>query len=146
MKSKEHNSFDEVTLFTSCLTNYGMSTWEHSRSRTLAIKAEAGASCERNAWSGLFSVFALANVLGRPVFSVYPKTPNVQSNSVGNVEQIAVYIMWSRLSDTCSKSESWYSPNNFIPLIPLEKQSSDGMKSKGEVPENRSVFANVTVP
>lgn len=133
------------------------STWEHSRSRTLAIKAEAGASCERNAWSGLFSVFALANVLGRPVFSVYPKTPNVQSNSVrdffhgiispfvvGNVEQIPVYIMWSRLSDTCSKSESWYSPNHFIPLIPLEKQSSDGVKSKGEVPENRSVKRKIT--
>jgi hypothetical protein len=127
MKSKEHNSFDEVTLFTSCLTNYGMSTWEHSRSRTVAIKAEAGASCERNVWSGLFSVFALANVFGRPVFLVYPKTPNVQSNSVrdffhgiispfvvGNVEKIPVYIMRSRLSDTCSKSESWYSPNHFM--------------------------------
>ena len=52
--------------------------------------------------------------------------------------------MWSRLIDTCSKSESWYSPNHFIPLIPLEKQSSDGMKSKEEVPEKRSLKRKIT--
>ena len=127
MRSKEHNNLDAVTLFTSCLTNFGMSTWERLKNRTLAIEAEAGGLCEQNAWSGLISVFALTNVLGRPVFSVYPKTGGMQSNAVrgffhgiispfvaGSVQQTPVYIMWEVFH--VSRASNW---KNILLLIRL---------------------------
>ena len=63
--------FDEVTLFTLCLTKNGILLWEHSKNQNLAIQAGAGATCKENKWSGVFQLYALANVLGRAVYSVY---------------------------------------------------------------------------
>lgn len=103
----------------------------------------------------MFQLYALANVLGRAVYSVYP---NLKSCSrirdflhgiiYPYVHRIVdhtlppVHIMWSSVSEV-SKSESWYFPNHFIPLI-NKKPSSSKTEGKKEVPEQKSVKRKIT--
>lgn len=65
------NGYDEDTLFTLCLTALGAATWD-GKDRISAIKAEAEGSSKEKVWCGMFHFMALASVLGRPLYSVYP--------------------------------------------------------------------------
>lgn len=65
------NSYDEDTVFTLCLTALGAAMWD-GKDRISAIKAEAEGSSKEKVWCGMFHFMALASVLGRPLYSVYP--------------------------------------------------------------------------
>ena len=75
----------------------------------------------------MIHLMALASVLGRPIFSVYPNVslgfrnlrgmvqPRVAEQGQG--EEYAIFIMWSRDSGLDARSGRWYEPNHFIPLL-----------------------------
>ena len=122
------NAFCEATLFTICLSRLGISAWDNSSDRTEAIQAEAQGACKIKEWAGMIHFMALASVLGRPIFSVYPNVslgfrnllhgmvqPRVAEQGQG--EECAIFIMWSRDSGLDARCGRWYEPNHFIPLL-----------------------------
>ena len=108
----------------------------------LAIEVLAKATAKPYVFSSQFHILALASVICKPVFSVYPDIPGISAvrNSMHGVcyprQRIVdhdsppsqdfdpVHIMWTRA--TTSPLHGW-TPNHFVPLIiqPDAQQKSD---------------------
>lgn len=98
------------------------------------VRQEAIATCIPRKWSALIQVMALASVLRRPVFSVYPiahkaMRPLLHGKVFPRLQESAqlqcsattsrtVYIMFSRDSNLNSKPGVVFQPNHFVPLFP----------------------------
>ena len=84
----------------------------------------------------MFQLMALASVLARPIFSVYPIAASASTMrtvaqgmvkpriSIKDHVNNTIYVMWSRDDGLDSVPGSWYEPNHFIPLIRLIHQDS----------------------
>ena len=97
-----------------------------------AIQILAKNTAKPFVYSSQFHLFALATVIGRPIFSVYPDVP--QSSAIKNgmhgvchprqafleddslLTQQPLHIMWSRAAPT--KLVLGWTPNHFCPIIP----------------------------
>ena len=108
----------------------------------LTIEVLAKATAKPYVFSSQFHILALASVIRKPVFSVYPDIPCIYTvrNSMHGVcyprQRIVdydsppsqdfdpVHIMWTRA--TTSPLHGW-TPNHFVPLIiqPDAQQKSD---------------------
>lgn len=97
------NGYDEDTLFTLCLTTLGAATWD-GKDHISAIRAEAEGSSKEKVWCGMFHLMALASVLGRPLYSVYPNAGSrireffhrkILPRNLDQGEQDTAYTMWS---------------------------------------------------
>lgn len=75
---------------------------------------------------GIWQVFALASILGNPLFSVYPQRGN--ANVRRDIHRLIMprhvcsgtiqYVMWtSTRKDT--RDKNWI-PNHFVPVLPIE--------------------------
>ncbi|KAL9972770.1 hypothetical protein ACROYT_G019138 [Oculina patagonica] len=64
--------FGEVTIFTLALKEPGIAEWERSCSRVSAVKSDAIGGCQLGQWSALIHIMALATVICRPIFTIYP--------------------------------------------------------------------------
>ena len=72
MKSPSADVPDDI-MFTLCLSDSGMKMWESTKGREDAIKREAATGCRVAKWSVMVHLMALANVIGRSIFSAFPK-------------------------------------------------------------------------
>ena len=69
------SGFSKATLFMICLSRLGIGIWDISRNPTKAIQAEARVASTTKEWAGMMHLMALATVIARPIFSVYPNVP-----------------------------------------------------------------------
>ena len=65
--------YSEATVFSTILTEAGEKEMTNSKNRVEAVRAEARNTCIRDNWNGMIQMLALATVLRRPVFSIYPE-------------------------------------------------------------------------
>lgn len=134
------NGYDEDTLFTLCLTALGAATWD-GKDRISAIKAEAEGSSKEKVWCGMFHFMALASVLGRPLYSVYPNAGSrvreffhrkILPRNLDQGAQDMAYIMWSRDGALDSAPGTWYQPNHFIPIFRVPHRTNSNLATPRE--------------
>ena len=70
---RELSKVQELTLFTVALSADGDQILAGGGSRIDAIKAEAWAGCKNGVWGSLVHMMALASVIRRPIYSLYPE-------------------------------------------------------------------------
>ncbi|CAB4040910.1 Hypothetical predicted protein, partial [Paramuricea clavata] len=139
------SGFFKATMFTICLSTLGIGIWDISKNRTKAIQAEARVASKTKEWAGVASktkeLMALASVIARPIFSVYPNVPlvfrkllhgTIQPRVAEHIQaqESTVYIMWSRDGNFDATSGRWYEPNHFIPLLKSEQVNKETKESK----------------
>ena len=101
------------------------------------LKFLIGATVKRE-WAGMFHLMALATVMGRPIFSVYPNAVSsirillhgvIVPRVINHMRSMpTVFIMWSRDGNLDATRGVWFQPNHFIPL--LEVEEGDPIKEK----------------
>lgn len=116
------------------------------RQRENVIRKEAIETCRQGKWAALVQIMALASVLRRPVFSVYPLASkalrpllhgkifpreSVQLRYPAPTDR-TVYIMFSRDSSLSSIPGVGFNPNHFVPLFPAEDKPRDKQYSFDE--------------
>ena len=102
----------------------------NGNNRIECLQAQAIHTCGLQNWSGLIHIMALASVLKRPIFSVYPKAsplvrplfhglirPRHLNTSQDGTHANILYIMFTRDSDLDSRKSAEFQPNHFCPLI-----------------------------
>ena len=72
-QTAELTEIPQSVLFPVALTTSGDKALTDGGTRIDALKAEAVATCKDKQWSSLINMMALASVIGRPVYSLYPK-------------------------------------------------------------------------
>lgn len=101
-------------------------------------EAEVMSICTPRTFMGIWQLYALASVLGHPLFSVYPERgnpvvrqqlhriihPRIQSSDV------KLHIMWTATRDDMP-DEHWV-PNHFVPLLPIAPPDLSTEKSAPE--------------
>lgn len=133
--------YSEKTLFTLILTSAGENEWQVSSSQVEGVKAEAAATSEDKVWSSLVHVIALATVIKRPIFSVYPNA-NLALRPLMHglvhphlcVPDVSpIHILWSRDGNLDNRQGAVFQPNHFVPLVcrgdtemPLATKSTQG--------------------
>ena len=132
----------------------GLKVFENTKDRIEAAKGEAIAGCRDKNRSVMMHLMALSTVIGRPIFSLYPKC-NTNTRPLCNEEILprdygakkrdisvnTAMILWSRDGNLDNRPGSWYEPNHFVPIfiqgnVPqqpptttaLEKDQRDGVQ------------------
>ena len=106
-----------------------------SGSKIDAIKAEALAGGENGVWGSLLHMMALASVIRRPIFSLYPevdfryrplmyKLLNPRLPRMDD-EMEPVRLLWSREGSLDNRPNAWYTPNHIVPVIWIPDASSE---------------------
>ncbi|CAB4013196.1 Hypothetical predicted protein [Paramuricea clavata] len=108
-----------------------------------AIEVLAKETAKPYVFSSQFHIFALASVIGRPIFSVYPDIPDSiaiekalhgvcnprqrfqEDDSLGTGDP--VHIMWTRV--THSQLQGWR-PNHFTPIVPFSTYTDSSSFAK----------------
>ena len=134
--------YSEKTLFTLLLTSAAENEWQVSSSKVEGVKAETAATSEDKVWSSLAHWMALATVIKRPIFSVYPNA-NIALRSLMHglvhprlsapAHVSPIYILWSRDGNLDNRQGAVFQPNHFVPLVcrddsemPLVTKSTQG--------------------
>ena len=91
----------------------------------------------------MFHLMALASVLGRSIYSVYPNVPSTVRSVIhgvvyprisnNDIDDNTIYIMWSRDDGMCNLSGAWYEPNHFIPLFKKKKKEDQAGQDKTQI-------------
>ena len=132
----ELSEVQESTLFTVALSVDGDQILAGGGSRIDAIKAEALAGCKNGVWGSLVHMMALASVIRRPIYSLYPevtfryrplmhKLLNPREASL-DCEVEPLFILWSRQGSLDNRPNTWFTPNHFVPVIWIREASPDG--------------------
>lgn len=144
------SGFSKATLFTICLSTLGIGIWDISKNPTKAIQAEARVASKTKEWAGMIHLMALASVIARPIFSVYPNVPlafrkllhgTIQPRVAEYIhaQESTVYIMWSRDGNFDASSGRWYEPNHFIPLLKSEQVNKETKESINTRPRGAKI-------
>ena len=134
--TEENSGIAHSVLFPVALSRDGDRILTAGGSRADAVRGEAIAGCKDGNWSCLLHVMALASVLKRPVYSLYPNVQFRFRTLMQNVlkprltvldDQTAnpVYVLWTRDGDLDSGQQTWYVPNHLVPVIWLPYQASE---------------------
>ena len=123
-RTKERSGIPEDLLFPVALSSDGDGVIVNGGNEMDAVKAEAIAGCEFNKWGSLVHMMALASVIRRPIYSVYPNVAfryralmhNVLNPRLPPVNDDPVCLLWSRCGSLDNRPNSWYVPNHFVPL------------------------------
>ncbi|KAJ7378995.1 hypothetical protein OS493_018789 [Desmophyllum pertusum] len=98
------------------------------RNKRDVVVQEAINTCVNGKYSALLQILAMASVIGRQIFTVYPNTKNTVVRAfchgflnprmplASASQQNVLFIMWTRTS--LSKDPISFQPNHFVPLIP----------------------------
>ena len=89
------------------------------------LKNDIIMSCKDGQYASLLHVFVAANLLGRPIVSIFPNTPNPCINRGIHNQRIAplshdtdreaIHVMWTHISNT---DMAGWAPNHFVACIP----------------------------
>ena len=115
---------NQSALFPVALSSDGDGVIANGGNKVDAVKAEAIAGREFKKWSCLVHMMALASVIRRPIYSVYPNVAfryralmhNVRKPRLPPVNDDPVCLLWSRCGSLDNRPNSWYVPNHFVPL------------------------------
>jgi hypothetical protein len=112
-------------------------------------------SAKECGWSGVFTIQAASNVLGRSIISVYPQigarnvyydTLNTTLNPRKSESSNAIYVMWSRPGPPIFRNNEWVT-NHFVPLVlkrdDLNRKS--GYMPRFQMVGHRLVFVKVSL-
>lgn len=123
----ELSEVQESTLFTLALSADGDKILAGGGSKIDAIKAEALAGCKNGVWGSLLHMMALASVIRRPIYSLYPEVnfqcrPLMQKllnprEARMNGEVVPVFLLWSREGSLDNRPKAWFTPNHFVQVI-----------------------------
>jgi len=124
----------EDTIFAMILTDEVTDEFDRTRCKHSAVQYEASLTCENLRWSSMIHLFALTNVIGIPVFSVYPivnegfrplfhKVIEPLNMSQASEKSGTFGIMWTRDGDLDSTHGICFEPNHFCLMI-REKRST----------------------
>jgi hypothetical protein len=117
-------AYSPETFFCTTLTEDGQSTYNTS-TRLSTILAEAEGTSTDGKWSSLIHLFALANVLGRNINSIYPShnaalrplfNSIIRPHSTPSASLPPINILWSRTS-LDERRGAVFEPNHFVPII-----------------------------
>ena len=100
------------------------------------LKNDIIMSCKDGQYASLLHVFVAANLLGRPIVSIFPNTPNPCINRGIHNQRIAplshdtdreaIHVMWTHISNT---DMAGWAPNHFVACIPnIEPDSQPSPK------------------
>ena len=130
-QAKAFSSFSDTTLFSLVLSDNGQREFEKRGSRVDAVQAEAIETCRLGKWGTFLDLMALATVLKRPLFSLYPIFEGnkgirpllngvLQPRGVTQDDSGAsvFYILWSRDGGFDNTPGVVFQPNHFVPVIP----------------------------
>ena len=120
---------DERTLLAAALSADGDNALQKNGSLNEAIKEEAFSACETGKWSSLVTMMALASVISRPIYSVYPEVeyrfrsmyngtlnPRPTERVIQNQMADPCHVLWSKEGGLDTRPNVWYQPNHFVPL------------------------------
>ena len=127
----------EDIMFTLCLSDTGMKMWESTKCREDAIKREAATGCRVSKWSVMVHLMALTNVIGRTIFSAFPKDcsktrPFFHDEIIPrecSFHADPAVMLWSREGSPNTHPAGWYQPNHFIPLVERRSCSANSKAS-----------------
>ena len=150
----------ESVLFPVALTASGDKALTDGGTTIDAVKAEAVATCEDKEWASLIHMMALASVIGRPVYSLYPEVnfryrplmmnllkPR-RSHAVDTLDK-PVYFLWSRDGDLDNRPNAWYKPNHIVAVtcVPDAQHKDDvKMPTKSTGAKQSTLFAFLKPP
>ena len=113
-------SFGEATVFTLALREPGIAEWERSNSCVSAVQSNAIRGCQLGEWSSLIHIMALATVISRPIFTIYPNcSEGIRSflhglvkprDMLETVSSDCLYIIWSKEGGLDSCQNAVYVP------------------------------------
>lgn len=127
--TNKYSGIREDLLFTIALSSDGDGVMTNGGNAVHAVKAEAVAGCEFKVYGSLMHMMALASVIGRPIYSVYPNVlimQNLLKPRLPAVNDDPVCLLWSRNGNLDSRPNSWYQPNHFVVLASWESDISCG--------------------
>ena len=107
-------------------TSAGENEWQVSSSKVEGVKVEAAATSEDKVRSSLVHAMALATVIKRPFFSVYPNAnlalqplmhALVHRRPCAPADVSPIHILWSRDGNLDNRQGAVFQPNHFVPLV-----------------------------
>jgi len=122
------------------LTALGEAKWD-GKDHISVIRAEAEGASKERVWCGMFYFMALASVLGRPLYSLYPNVGSrireffhrkILPLNLDQGAQDTAYIMWSQDSTLDSAPGTWYQPNHFIPNFRVPRRTHLNLTMPGD--------------
>lgn len=144
----EHSVFSDAsgdtgisvnTLFSIALNRQAEKKFSDTQDNCEAVKVQALSSCAVGEWSSFLNILALASVISRPLFSVYPDVnfryrkllhrivmPRISPESEIPPDQ--VNILWSRAGGFDNRPGTWFEPNHFVPIINKWKANDKGIE------------------
>ena len=120
--------YSEATVFSTILTEAGEKEMTNSKNRVEAVRAEARSTCIKDNWNGMIQMLALATVLRRPVFSIYPEANpglrpifhwKILPRIAEEPNYAQIQIMWSRDGNLDTRPNAVFQPNHFVPVLAL---------------------------
>ena len=127
-QTAELTEISESVLFTVALTASGDKALTDGGTRNDAVKAEAVATCEDKQWASLIHMMAMASVIGRSVYSLYPEVNfrfrplmmnllKPRRSHADDTLDKPVYFLWSREGNLDNRPNAWYKPNHIVPVM-----------------------------
>lgn len=137
-------NYKESLLESSFDTSTTMKCTDKALRQQLGFEAGITSTIKPGTFSNMWHIFALANVIGCPIVSVYPSVSGslvdrnymnvriVPEKFLGQSSDVA-YLMWTHMQNTNLHS---FVPNHFVPLLPVnttksEKSSCSSLKLSG---------------
>lgn len=132
-------------LFLVALTVSGDKALTDSGTRNDAVKAEAVAPCEDKQWASLIHMMAMASVIGRSVYSLYPEVNfrfrplmmnllKPRRSHADDTLDKPVYFLWSREGNLDNRPNAWYKPNHIVPVMCApDAQHKDDVKKMSTI-------------
>ena len=126
--TEDVTEISESMLFPVPLTVSGDKALTDSRTRNDAVKAEAVATCEDKQWASLIHMMAMASVIGRSVYSLYPEVNfrfrplmmnllKPRRSHADDTLDKPVYFLRSREGNLDNRPNAWYKPNHIVPVM-----------------------------
>ena len=86
------------------------------------------ATCEDKQWASLINMMALASVIGRPVYPLYPEVNfkfrplmmnllKPRRYHADDTFDKPVYLLWSRDGNLVNRPNAWYKPNHIVAVM-----------------------------
>lgn len=132
-ESSVEAGYPEDTIFSMTLQRHAEDVFSVTSDRCEAVKMQALTTACAGEWSSMLNILALASVISRPIFSIYPNVnfpfrkllhrvvmPKL-SQGEGNESESQVRkinILWSRVGGFDNRPGSCFVPNHFVPVSP----------------------------
>ncbi len=133
------NSYKDSLLESSFDTSTTVKSADRLVRQQLGFQAGIISTIKPGTYSNMWHIFALANVTGCPIMSVYPMVDgslvnrdymNVHIVPENVVQPDVAYLMWSHIQDA---NLHGFTPNHFVPLMPVNRDNVPNTTTSGQL-------------